>query len=76
MGVAAMRARPERVAATLAEHAALLGALRAGDTAAALALVDGHIARFRALAESGGGPGPYETPVVVETHARVADGEV
>jgi DNA-binding GntR family transcriptional regulator len=43
MGVATMHADPGRIAKNIAEHTELLGALRAGDTGAALALVEQHV---------------------------------
>ncbi|MFG2293327.1 GntR family transcriptional regulator [Streptomyces sp. NPDC048603] len=49
MGVALLHAHPDRVARTLAEHAEILDALRAGDREAAAAAVRGHIGRVDAL---------------------------
>ncbi|WP_411103570.1 GntR family transcriptional regulator [Streptomyces sp. cmx-4-9] len=49
MGVALLHSRPDRVERTLAEHAGILDALRAGDEAAAAAAVRGHIGRVEAL---------------------------
>ncbi|MFH7597704.1 GntR family transcriptional regulator [Streptomyces racemochromogenes] len=49
MGVALLHAHPERVERTLAEHAEILDALRAGDREAAAAAVRGHVGRVEAL---------------------------
>ncbi|MEV7542926.1 GntR family transcriptional regulator [Streptomyces sp. NPDC089915] len=49
MGVALLHAHPDRVERTLAEHAEILDALRAGDREAAAAAVRGHIGRVEAL---------------------------
>ncbi|MEV7559015.1 GntR family transcriptional regulator [Streptomyces sp. NPDC048331] len=54
MGVALLHAHPERLDRTLAEHAEILDALRAGDAAAAAEAVRGHIGRVEALVR---GPG-------------------
>ncbi|MEU6868711.1 GntR family transcriptional regulator [Streptomyces sp. NPDC046876] len=49
MGVALLHAHPERIERTLAEHAEILGALRAGDAEAAAAAVRGHVGRVGEL---------------------------
>ncbi len=49
MGVALLHAHPERVERTLAEHAGILDALRAGDADAAAAAVRGHVGRVGEL---------------------------
>ncbi|QES55671.1 GntR family transcriptional regulator [Streptomyces venezuelae] len=54
MGVALLHAHPERLDRTLAEHAEILEALRAGDADTAAAAVRGHIGRVEALVR---GPG-------------------
>ncbi|MFJ7592318.1 GntR family transcriptional regulator [Streptomyces sp. NPDC097617] len=54
MGVALLHAHPERLDRTLAEHAEILDALRAGDEEKAAAAVRGHIGRVEALVR---GPG-------------------
>ncbi|MGY0485584.1 GntR family transcriptional regulator [Streptomyces sp. WG-D5] len=50
MGVAVMRSHPDRIAKTLAEHAEILDALRAGDEEAAVAVVRRHVSWVRSLA--------------------------
>lgn len=54
MGVALFHAHPERLDRTLAEHAEILDALRAGDADTAATAVRGHIGRVEALVR---GPG-------------------
>ncbi|OKK18578.1 GntR family transcriptional regulator [Streptomyces sp. CB00455] len=54
MGVALLHAHPDRLERTLAEHAGILDALRAGDAEAAAAAVRGHIGRVDSLVR---GPG-------------------
>ncbi|MEW2412444.1 GntR family transcriptional regulator [Streptomyces sp. NPDC046866] len=49
MGVALLHAHPERIERTLAEHAEILDALRAGDAEAAAAAVRGHVGRVGEL---------------------------
>ncbi|UQX01935.1 GntR family transcriptional regulator [Streptomyces sp. RerS4] len=49
MGVALLHAHPERVERTLAEHAEILAALRAGDAEAAAGAVRGHVSRVGEL---------------------------
>ncbi len=49
MGVALLHSHPERLDRTLAEHAEILDALRAGDADTAAAAVRGHIGRVEAL---------------------------
>jgi DNA-binding GntR family transcriptional regulator len=50
MGVAVMHSHPDRIAKTLAEHEAILRALREGDAEAAVAIVHGHVSWFSNLA--------------------------
>ncbi|MFC7305856.1 GntR family transcriptional regulator [Streptomyces monticola] len=50
MGVAVMHSHPDRIAKTLAEHAEILEALRAGDADAAVAVVHRHVGWFSHLA--------------------------
>jgi DNA-binding GntR family transcriptional regulator len=50
MGVAVMHAHPDRITKALHEHEEILGALRAGDAEAAVALVHGHVNWFSNLA--------------------------
>lgn len=50
MGVAVMHAHPDRVAKSIAEHAEILRALRAGDPDAAAAAVHTHVSWVRHLA--------------------------
>ncbi|MFD4999063.1 GntR family transcriptional regulator [Streptomyces buecherae] len=50
MGVAVMHAHPDRVAKSVAEHAEILAALRAGDADAAAAAVHQHVSWVRHLA--------------------------
>ncbi|MET9605093.1 GntR family transcriptional regulator [Streptomyces sp. NPDC006512] len=54
MGVALLHAHPDRVERTLAEHAEILDALRAGDVEAAAAAVRGHVGRVEALVRGAG----------------------
>ncbi|MFB7052799.1 GntR family transcriptional regulator [Streptomyces vinaceus] len=54
MGVALLHAHPERVERSLAEHAEILDALRAGDAETAAAAVRGHVGRVESLVR---GPG-------------------
>ncbi|MDA5284347.1 GntR family transcriptional regulator [Streptomyces sp. NPDC054904] len=54
MGVALLHAHPDRMDRTLAEHAEILDALRAGDAEAAAAAVRGHIGRVEALVRGAG----------------------
>ncbi|MFD3870900.1 GntR family transcriptional regulator [Streptomyces sp. NPDC058623] len=54
MGVALLHAHPDRMDPTLAEHAEILDALRAGDAEAAAAAVRGHIGRVEALVRRAG----------------------
>ncbi|MGW0365488.1 GntR family transcriptional regulator [Streptomyces sp. NPDC002990] len=54
MGVALLHSHPDRAERTLAEHAEILEALRAGDAETAAAAVRGHIGRVEALVR---GPG-------------------
>lgn len=54
MGVAVLHAHPDRLERTLAEHAEILDALRAGDADTAAAAVRAHIGRVEALVR---GPG-------------------
>ncbi|MGW6688638.1 GntR family transcriptional regulator [Streptomyces sp. NPDC054961] len=49
MGVALLHAHPERVERTLAEHAEILEALRAGDAETAAAAVRAHVGRVAEL---------------------------
>ncbi|HET6637047.1 MAG TPA: GntR family transcriptional regulator [Streptomyces sp.] len=49
MGVAVIHAHPDRIAKNIAEHAAILDAVRAGDPEAAAAAVRGHVGRVRHL---------------------------
>jgi DNA-binding GntR family transcriptional regulator len=49
MGVAVIHAHPDRIAKNIAEHAAILEAVRAGDPEAAAAAVRGHVSRVRQL---------------------------
>ncbi|MFJ5547205.1 GntR family transcriptional regulator [Streptomyces sp. NPDC093225] len=49
MGVAFMHGHPDRLAQSLAEHAGILAALRAGDAPAAAAAVRAHIGRVELL---------------------------
>ncbi|QKW28491.1 GntR family transcriptional regulator [Streptomyces similanensis] len=50
MGVAVMHSHPDRIAKTLAEHEAILTALREGDAEAAVDIVHGHVSWFSHLA--------------------------
>jgi DNA-binding GntR family transcriptional regulator len=50
MGVATMNAEPDRIAKNIAEHTEILEALRAGDTSAALTLVQRHVSWVNFLA--------------------------
>ncbi|WP_043261814.1 GntR family transcriptional regulator [Streptomyces sp. e14] len=50
MGVAVMHSHPDRIAKTLAEHEAILRALRDGDAEAAAGIVHGHVSWFSNLA--------------------------
>jgi DNA-binding GntR family transcriptional regulator len=50
MGVATMNAEPDRIAKNIAEHTEILEALRAGDTRAALTLVERHVSWVNFLA--------------------------
>ncbi|MEU1307506.1 GntR family transcriptional regulator [Streptomyces cinnamoneus] len=50
MGVAVMHAHPDRIAKNIAEHTEILEALRSGDAAAAVAVVDRHVSWVRNLA--------------------------
>lgn len=50
MGVAVMYSHPDRISKSLAEHREILAALRAGDAAGAVAVVDRHVSWFRTLA--------------------------
>ncbi|MFS4106303.1 FCD domain-containing protein [Streptomyces sp. SID89] len=50
MGVAVMHSHPDRIAKTLAEHEAILRALRDGDADAAAGIVHGHVSWFSNLA--------------------------
>ncbi|MFI9205712.1 GntR family transcriptional regulator [Streptomyces sp. NPDC053048] len=50
MGVAVMHAHPDRIAKNIAEHTEILEALRSGDAAAAIAVVDRHVSWVRNLA--------------------------
>ncbi|MGW5341696.1 GntR family transcriptional regulator [Streptomyces sp. NPDC004050] len=68
MGAALLHAHPERVRKTLAEHAAILAALRAGDADAAAAAVRGHVGRVEALVRGTG------TGMQPETAAGTATG--
>lgn len=54
MGVALLHSHPDRVERTLAEHAEILDALRAGDEEAAAAAVRGHIGRVGSLVRGQG----------------------
>ncbi|MEV6954137.1 GntR family transcriptional regulator [Streptomyces sp. NPDC051183] len=54
MGVALLHAHPERVERTLAEHAEILDALRAGDAETAAAAVRAHVGRVEALVRGSG----------------------
>ncbi len=49
MGVAVIHAHPDRIAKNIAEHAAILHAVRSGDPEAAAAAVRGHVSRVRRL---------------------------
>ncbi|MDH2390997.1 GntR family transcriptional regulator [Streptomyces sp. HNM0663] len=49
MGVAVMEAHPDRIAKSIAEHAEILRALRAGDAEGAARCVSGHVGRVRDL---------------------------
>ncbi|HCA86071.1 MAG TPA: GntR family transcriptional regulator [Streptomyces sp.] len=49
MGVAVMNSHPDRIAKNIAEHAAILQALRDGDADAAAGVVHRHISRVREL---------------------------
>jgi DNA-binding GntR family transcriptional regulator len=50
MGVATMHAEPGRIAKNIAEHTEILEALRGGDTASALDLVERHVTWVKFLA--------------------------
>lgn len=50
MGVAVMHAHPDRIAKNIAEHIEILEALRSGDAAAAIDVVDRHVSWVRNLA--------------------------
>ncbi|MFJ4775351.1 GntR family transcriptional regulator [Streptomyces sp. NPDC088762] len=54
MGVALLHAHPDRVERSMAEHAEILDALRAGDAESAAAAVRGHIGRVEALVRGTG----------------------
>ncbi|MCX5196165.1 GntR family transcriptional regulator [Streptomyces sp. NBC_00249] len=54
MGAALLHGHPDRVERTLAEHAGILDALRAGDAEAAAGAVRGHIGRVEALVRGAG----------------------
>jgi DNA-binding GntR family transcriptional regulator len=49
MGVAVIHAHPDRIAKNIAEHGAILDAVRSGDPEAAAAAVRGHVSRVRQL---------------------------
>ncbi len=49
MGVAVMEAHPDRIAKNIAEHAEILGALRAGDAEGAAQCVHRHVSRVKVL---------------------------
>ncbi|MEV4440282.1 GntR family transcriptional regulator [Streptomyces sp. NPDC049577] len=51
MGVAVMHAHPDRIAKNIAEHTEILEALRSGDGAAAIEVVDRHVGWVRNLAQ-------------------------
>ncbi|MFI5829579.1 GntR family transcriptional regulator [Streptomyces sp. NPDC051578] len=54
MGVALLHAHPDRVERTLAEHAEILDALRAGEPETAAAAVRAHVGRVDALVRGAG----------------------
>lgn len=49
MGVAVMHAHPDRIAKNIAEHTEIFRALKAGDTDAAVAAVQGHVGSVERL---------------------------
>ncbi|MCF2526097.1 GntR family transcriptional regulator [Yinghuangia soli] len=53
MGVAVLHANPDRIAKSLAEHAEILDALRAGDAEAVVGAVRRHVTWFSDLAHGG-----------------------